>query len=92
VAVLTVFGMLLVVFLRLFTQLGIPGWASTMMGDLVIVLVQTLVMIVATSLMVLAGRSQRPIVPVVDSQIYALAETRLALGCHPDPPTPVDDT
>ena len=84
-AALSVLGMLVVVFVRAFTQIGVPGWASTMFGDLVIVLVQTLVMIMATSLMVLAGRSQRPIVPVVDSPIFIMLETHLDMGRPRDP-------
>ena len=84
-AALSVLGMFVVVLIRVFTQFGVPGWASTMFGDLVIVLVQTLVMIMATSLLVLAGRSQRPIVPVVDSPIFVMLETRLDAGRHRGP-------
>ena len=56
--------------IRLGTTLAIPGWATTVFGDLVIILLQAMLMIVATSLMVLAGRSARPIVPVVDAQMF----------------------
>jgi glycosyltransferase involved in cell wall biosynthesis len=56
--------------IRLGTTLAIPGWATTVLGDLVIILLQGMLMIVATSLMVLAGRSARPIVPIVDAQMF----------------------
>lgn len=70
VSALTVMGMLGLLVLRLFTDMGVPGWASAMFGDLIIILMQTLVMVVATSLVLLAGRSQRPIVPIVDSPAF----------------------
>jgi hypothetical protein len=56
--------------IRFGTALAIPGWATTVFGDLVIILLQAMLMIVATSLMVLAGRSARPIVPVVDAGMF----------------------
>lgn len=67
---LAMLGMMGVVAVRLLTDLGIPGWASTMFGDLMIILMQTLVMVIATSLVLLAGRSQRPIVPFIDSSDF----------------------
>ena len=44
----------------MFTPLAIPGWATTVFGDLVIVLMQTIVMVVATGLLVLGNRSYPP--------------------------------
>ena len=52
--------------IRVATDLAIPGWATTAVGDLLIILLQTLVIVVAASLTVLAGRSNRPIVPIAD--------------------------
>ena len=69
---LTMLGMMGVVAIRILTDLGIPGWASTMFGDLMIILMQTLVMVIATSLVLLAGRSQRPIVPFTDSSDFII--------------------
>jgi hypothetical protein len=82
VAVLTVLGMLAVVTIRVFTDVAIPGWATTMFGDLLIILMQTLVLMVATSLMVLAGRSQRPIVPIIDAEAFLM---RGGIGESPYP-------
>jgi len=65
-----VLGMIGVAALRLMTDLAIPGWATTVAGDLMIIMLQTLVVLVATSLMMLAGRSNRPIVPIADSQHF----------------------
>ncbi len=63
---------------RLGTSLAIPGWATTVFGDLVIILFQAMLTIVATSLMVLAGRSARPIVPVADAPVYIRGVSELS--------------
>jgi hypothetical protein len=70
VAGLTVLGMLAVLGVRVFTDRAIPGWATIVFGDLMIILMQTLVMVIATSLVLLAGRSQRPIVPAIDAPAF----------------------
>ena len=62
---------------RLGTTLAIPGWATTVFGDLVIILFQAILTIVATSLMVLAGRSARPTVPKTDAQTFIRAVSEL---------------
>lgn len=67
---LTALAMLGVVGIRIFTDLGIPGWASTMFGNLMVILMQTLVMVIATSLVLLSGRSQRPIIPLLDAPAF----------------------
>lgn len=61
-----VVGIFAVTAVRLFTDLAIPGWATTAAGALVIILLQTFVVIVAASLTMLAGRSNRLIIPFVD--------------------------
>ena len=61
--------------IRLSTDLAVPGWATTAVGDLLIVLLQILVIVIAASLTVLAGRSNRPIVPIVDCPCF-VAERR----------------
>jgi hypothetical protein len=70
VSVLAFSAICIVLAVRLGTSLAIPGWATTVFGDLVIILLQAMLMIVATSLMVLAGRSVRPIVPIADAQVF----------------------
>lgn len=70
---------------RLGTTLAIPGWATTVFGDLVIILFQAMLMIVATSLMVLAGRSARPIVPIADAGVYIQSVSDVISGQHVAP-------
>jgi polyisoprenyl-phosphate glycosyltransferase len=78
VSVLSVAAICVVLAIRLGTSLAIPGWATTVLGDLIIILFQAILMIVAISLMVLAGRSARPIVPIVDSDVYVRNVSELA--------------
>jgi glycosyltransferase involved in cell wall biosynthesis len=80
VSVLSFVAIGVVVAVRLGTTLAIPGWATTIFGDLVIILFQAMLTIVATSLMVLAGRSARPIVPITDAQIYVQNVSETAPG------------
>jgi hypothetical protein len=76
----TVLAALIVVIIRFATSFGVPGWASTMIGDLFIVLVQTIVIAIATTLMVLSSRSQRPIVPFIDAPAFVADRQRIALA------------
>jgi hypothetical protein len=69
-ALLTVIGIIAATLVRLTTNLVIPGWTTTAVGALLTLLVQTIVLMVATTLMVLAGRSTRPIVPRSDSSKF----------------------
>jgi polyisoprenyl-phosphate glycosyltransferase len=68
---------LLVVLIRLFTNFGVPGWASAMVGDLLIIFMQAIVVAIATILMVLHSRSQRPIVPFIDAPEFVESRHRL---------------
>jgi hypothetical protein len=65
-------AMFAVLAIRLMTDLAIPGWASTVFGDLAILLVQLLVIIVAITFMVLSGRSNRPIIPFTDAPSFVV--------------------
>jgi len=80
VSVLSFAAICVVLGVRLGTTLAIPGWATTVFGDLVIILFQAMLMIVATSLMVLAGRSARPIVPLTDAPVYIQSTTEVSVG------------
>jgi len=82
ISALSLAGICAVLTVRLGTTLAIPGWATTIFGDLLIILFQAIVMIVATSLMVLGGRSARPIVPIVDALVYVQSVSDLALDRH----------
>jgi glycosyltransferase involved in cell wall biosynthesis len=65
-------AMAVVVVVRFMTDLAIPGWATIAAGDLAIVLFQTIVLVVATTLMMLSNRSSLPIVPARDYSSFVL--------------------
>jgi polyisoprenyl-phosphate glycosyltransferase len=70
VASVSIAGIAAVTITRLATDLAIPGWATTAVGGLLIILLQTVVIITAASLTMLAGRSNRPIIPILDCAPY----------------------
>jgi hypothetical protein len=72
VAAVSIAGIAAVMITRFTTNLAIPGWATTAVGDLLIILLQTVVIMTAASLTMLAGRSNRPIIPIVDSGPYVV--------------------
>ena len=76
-------GIVVVTAIRFGTDLAIPGWATTAVGDLMIILLQTLVIVVAATLPMLAGRSSRPVLPIADAGRYVLDRQRVAFGRSP---------
>jgi polyisoprenyl-phosphate glycosyltransferase len=70
IALLSTVGIAAVTAIRLFTNLATPGWATTVTGDLLIILFQIFVIVMAVSLMMLAGRSNRPIIPISEYDHY----------------------
>jgi polyisoprenyl-phosphate glycosyltransferase len=69
-AVLSIIGIAVVAAIRFVTDLAIPGWATTVSGDLLIILFQIFVIGIAVGLMMLAGRSNRPIIPISEYHHY----------------------
>lgn len=84
-AALTVLGIIAVVATRLLTPLAIPGWATTATGALFSILMQTVILVVVMTLVVLSSRSSSPIVPIMDCGKYVRARRRLLLGAVPPP-------
>jgi hypothetical protein len=70
------FGILVVGVIRTATDLAIPGWATTIVGDLLVIVLQTLIIMAAASLTMLAGRSSRPVVPIVDFRPFVARRQR----------------
>ena len=75
-------GIAAVVGIRTATDLAIPGWATVAAGDLLIILLQTLVIVVVVTLTFLAGRSHRPFVPIVDCPPFIAYRDRCRLRRH----------
>lgn len=70
VAASTLVGIAVAIFIRLATQLAIPGWTTTAVGVLVIVLLQTVILVAAALFLLLASRSARPFVPLTDCEVF----------------------
>lgn len=76
IAALAALGIAGVISVRFATNLAIPGWTTTVAGDLLIILLQTFVVAIAASLTMLAGRSSRPIIPVFDCAAFVAGRER----------------
>lgn len=76
IGVISTIGLILVVMIRLATDLAIPGWATNAAGNLFIVLLLTLVIVIAAGLMMLGNRSLRPIIPIIDAPSFIARRQR----------------
>lgn len=64
---LTIVGLAAVAAVRLFSEMAIPGWASTVFGSLSIVLLQSLLFAVISAFLLLSARSTKPVIPMIDA-------------------------
>lgn len=67
---LSLTGVLIVVAIRLFTNLAIPGWASTMVGFLSLFLLLSLLGLLAASLLTLLERGRFPMLPALHAAMF----------------------
>lgn len=75
VSVMTVIGIIIVTAIRLFTELAIPGWASSVFGSLSMVFLQSLILAVISAFLLLSARSSKPVIPMIDApQFIASSE------------------
>lgn len=74
-SLLAMFGIVCATFIRLFTDLAIPGWASNVVGSMSIILVQALVVSVFLLFIILSNRSQRGFIAAHHYQDYLLSES-----------------
>lgn len=70
VAGATVLGIVVAIAVRLATSLAIPGWTTNVVAALTILLFQTGMLMVATTLMLLSARSNRPMIPAADAVAF----------------------
>jgi polyisoprenyl-phosphate glycosyltransferase len=89
-AVFAVIGIAAVAAIRFVTNLAIPGWATTVTGDLLIILLQAFVTMIAITLMMLAGRSNRPMIPIFESNHYIAGRESWRLLSDPCGERPAD--
>ncbi len=75
--VLSMIGIVVVASIRLFTTLAIPGWASTVVGNLVLLLFQSVLLSAVFSFTVLSGRQGAAFFPIRDYHPYVRRVRRL---------------
>ena len=63
-------AILIITFIRVFTDLAIPGWASTVVSSLLIVLLQSFLLSLFTIFLYLSSQSQRKFIPAYHYQDY----------------------
>ena len=72
ISVLLLIG-LVVIIIKLFTTLAIPGWTSNVAGVLTLAILQAIIIILVSAFIVLNSRSTKLFIPAKDSQ-YFIAE------------------
>jgi glycosyltransferase involved in cell wall biosynthesis len=74
---LMLLGALVVITIKIFTDLATPGWASSVAGLLSVILVQGLMLSAVATFMILNMRSMRPVIPRVDALSFVLSRHKL---------------
>ena len=82
-AVCAAIALVSVVYVRLFTHLGIPGWATNAAGLAAVLLIQLLGLAVLFAFVILTGRSNANFIPLRD---YAYFVDRLDVVIGPTQP------
>jgi hypothetical protein len=81
---LTLVGGVSVLLYKLFTDLATPGWATTVVSSLAVILLQTMVFMVGITLMLLGGRTGYAFVPALDSTRF-VASSKIVGRCASEP-------
>ena len=74
---LMLLGALVVITIKIFTDLATPGWASSVAGLLSVILLQGLMLSAVATFMILNMRSMRPVIPRVDALGFILSRQKL---------------
>ena len=76
VAAVAVCGLGVVLTIRFFTELAIPGWATTVWGFLLLLLSQIIGLAITTILAVLSGRTNTTVLPLREASVH-IAQRRV---------------
>jgi polyisoprenyl-phosphate glycosyltransferase len=79
VGAITIGGIGWVLFEKLFTTMAIPGWATSAVGILTIILVQALMLLTIAAFNVMGARSLSVVIPNIDAPKYILARRQMVL-------------
>ena len=73
VSALTALGILGVVYMKLFTALATPGWATSAAGILFIFMVQALMLFTIAAFNMMSARSIKAVIPLLDAPSFVLS-------------------
>ncbi len=77
ISAILIVGILWVIFIKTFTTLAIPGWATSAVGILLIILMQALVLFMSSAFTVMSARSMKAVIPKLDAPAYVLSRKKL---------------
>lgn len=77
---LDVIGFLILVYVRYFTPLAIPGWATNVAIGLTVIMTQAILFLAMLSFVVLSYRSSKMFIPAVDFKDYLMDVESLKIG------------
>ena len=80
VMTLDVLGFLALVYVRYFTPLAIPGWATNVAIGLTVIMTQALLFLATLSFVVLSYRSSKMFIPAVDFKDYVMNIESIKIG------------
>jgi polyisoprenyl-phosphate glycosyltransferase len=71
-----ILGFISLIYIKYFTSLAIPGWATTVAIGLVVIMFQAVVLLALLSFLILNYRSTKQFIPVKDYQDYVFSVER----------------
>lgn len=72
-SVLTTCGLFIVIFIKLITNLAIPGWATSSVGILLVILLQALMFFTISAFNMMSARSIKAVIPLLDAPSFILS-------------------
>jgi polyisoprenyl-phosphate glycosyltransferase len=80
----TLLGICWVLMVKLFTNLAIPGWATSAIGVLAVILTQALILFTISAFSLMNNRSIKLVIPRLDAPSFVLSRQRLLPDFTPD--------
>ena len=77
VSTFSIIGIFIVILIRFFTDLAIPGWATYAVGIFTVVFLQTIMLLVFAVFNILNNRSNLLVVPVLQTKHFILGRITL---------------
>jgi hypothetical protein len=74
---ITLAGIVIVVVIKSFSNLAIPGWASSVAGLLTVILLQSVVLFTISAFNILNTRNMKLICPQIDAPTFILSRRKI---------------